>query len=190
MFGVIVLWRRCRKGSVSGIWQVCRVIGCRNKVYQCRNHNGHFSTARLNAVSPRFSGEPLEVPLCPFPPSASLILPFWQLSASFLSLVSLSLFFFLILCWLCFHLLAPFCSRLFCFLRVTSVYVYLSRCLCLCHSSLSLCLAVALSRQVVRRGFTRLRETRDEKRSVRVTIHFNLLDMSCDILKDVMMRTH
>lgn len=45
-------------------------------------------------------------------------------------------------------------------------------------------------RQVGRRSFTRLRETLDEKRSVRVTIHFSLLYMACDILKVVMTRTH
>ena len=82
-----------------------------------------------------------------------------------------------------------FCSRLFCFLHVTSVYV----CLSLCHSPLQSVRADISGslRQVVRRGFTRLREIRDEKRSVRVTIRVNLSDTSCDVLKVVRTRrTH
>lgn len=80
-----------------------------------------------------------------------------------------------------------FGSRLFCFLRVTSVYV----CLSLCHSPLQSVRADISGslRQVVRCGFTRLREIRDEKRSVRVTIRFSLSDMSCDVLKVVRTRT-
>lgn len=59
---------RCAALSGAVIWFINAAITRDN-----------FPTARLNAVSPRFSGEPLEVPLCPFPPSASLILPSWLL---------------------------------------------------------------------------------------------------------------
>lgn len=44
-------------------------------------------------------------------------------------------------------------------------------------------------RQVVGRGLARIRETRDEKRRVRVTICFNLFNLSCD-MKVVMKKRH
>lgn len=60
---------------MSRIWHVCSIIRCTINAYQCCNHKGQLSTAILNTVSPRFSREPLEVPVCLFPPSVSLFLP-------------------------------------------------------------------------------------------------------------------
>lgn len=178
---------------------MCCVIRCSNKVYQWWNHEpqGRLFTARLNTQCHLVSLESRWKCLClSFPPSATLILLF-RLSPP-LRLPKLCFFSPRLFCFSLFPLSSPlpslafFCSRLFCFLFVTSVYVYLS----LLSPSLSLfppqCVLADVKdslRQVVRRGFTRLRETQDEKRSVRVTIHFNLSDMSCDILKVDMKRT-
>lgn len=153
------------------------------------------SSPRLltHSVASFLSWEPLELPLSLFlsPPSASLT----RLSCLFVSqtISALPPVSYLSLSFphrLSFHLLPPlFFSRLFCFLRVTSVYV----CLSLCHSPLQSVRADISGslRQVVRRGLTRLREIRDEKRSVRVTIRVNLSDTSCDVLKVVRTRrTH
>lgn len=48
---------------MSRIWHVCSIIRCTINAYQCCNHKGQLSTAILNTVSPRFSREPLEVPV-------------------------------------------------------------------------------------------------------------------------------
>lgn len=174
---------------------VCSVARCSNKVYQCWDHEGRLFTATLNtqcrlfsllraigiaSVSLSFSSICLpHSPVLPLrlPNYLSALPPVSYLSLSFPHRLS-------------FHLLPPlFFSRLFCFLRVTSVYV----CLSLCHSPLQSVRADISGslRQVVRRGLTRLREIRDEKRSVRVTIRVNLSDTSCDVLKVVRTRrTH
>lgn len=129
---------RCAAFSGAVIW-----------FYQCWNDKGQISTAGLNAVSPRFSGETLDMRLCSIPPPASLILPgffhvSFPLSLSFADFASVSF--------------QSFCSRFFCFLLVTSVYVYLSRCLCFVTlQSVRVDISGTL-RQVVRHGFTRLCE--------------------------------
>lgn len=144
-------------------------------------------TACPNTVSVCFSGEPLDVPLCLFPPSASLILP-----SRLPLLLCLTLFFLVSFLALSFADSAPISLHPF---VLESLLPPCHFCLCL-----SLLLSLSLSlfpqsvradisgtlRQVACRGFTRLHEMRDEKRSVRVTIHFTLLDASCDVLKDVM----
>lgn len=153
------------------------------------------SSPRLltHSVASFLSWEPLELPLSLFlsPPSASLTrLSCLLVSQTISALPPVSYLSLSFPHRLSFHLLPPlFFSRLFCFLRVTSVYV----CLSLCHSPLQSVRADISGslRQVVRRGLTRLREIRDEKRSVRVTIRVNLSDTSCDVLKVVRTRrTH
>lgn len=144
---------------MGGGWQVCCVIGCSNTVHQCCNHEGQVSTASLNAVSPRFSGETLEVHLCSFSSfclshSPRLLSCLFSLALSFADFASVSLHPFVL------DSFASSVSHLFMFIsHVVSV-------LSLFPQSVRVDISGTL-RQVVRHGFARLRETRDEKRSVR-----------------------
>lgn len=189
-------WDLCALREVngeSGIWWMCCVIRCSNKVYQCWNHEpqGQLFTASLNTQCHLVSLESHWKYLSLFPSICHSHSPVRRLSVSqtlSLLLFSPSLVFPFSPRCLCFHLSSFFfffsfltssMSLLFMFISLlfVSLFVILPSSVCACRRR----------RQVVRRGFTRLRETRAEKR---VTIHFNLLDMACDILKVDTKGTH
>lgn len=122
----------------SGIWRVCCVIRCSNKVYQCWTHRGQVFTASLNTQCHFVSPERRWKCFC----LSSLHLPLLCSCPCFRRLSeSLSLYFLFL--WLSLlPSLASFCSRLFSFFCVTS-------CLCsslsLCHSSLGLCVQTSVA---------------------------------------------
>lgn len=152
------------EGNVHTIWQVFCVISSSRTVHQCCNHWGQLCAAILTTVSPPFSGELLEMSPCSILLCPSLILLPRLLAPLSLSLPTLS---FLSLLtplpspWVLF-VLQSFASS------VTFVHAYLPLSLVVTLlSSVRADISGAI-RQVVRCGFTRLRETRDEKRSVRV----------------------
>lgn len=113
-----------------------------------------------------------------------LLLPLSFSQASFMSLPSL-----FILCWLCVSLLASLCSRFFCFLLVTSVYVYPSRCLCFVTlSSVCACRHQWHSQTGCPPWHHKVTWNARWEEKCQGAIHFNLLDSSCDILKDALER--
>lgn len=165
---------------MQDIRPVSRVISCAITVHQCCNHWGQLSTAILNTVSPPFPGELLEMSLCPILLCPSLVL------SCFLAPLSLSLpqhSFFSVFADSASISLNPLCSAESFASSMSLLFTLIWRCLLL--SLLPRPVRADISgaiRQVVRCDFTRLCETRDEKRSVKGG-HVNVLDTSRDVSK-------
>lgn len=162
----------------------CHAIGRSNKVYQCWNHKpqGCLFIASPNTLCHFVSPESLSKYLClsllSIWPSLCLIPSLPPFSAS-----SSGLFFPLSLLFYTPRL--PPCHFCLCLaLPLFSVFV------CLPPQSARADIRIRQTGRSFGRGFTRLRGTGDERRSVRVTIHFTLfLDMPGDILEIVTTRT-
>lgn len=133
-------------------------------VHHWCNHWGRLSTAILNTASPPFPAELLEKSSCPI-----LLCPSLVLLSCFLAPLSPSQHsFFSLFADSASISLNPLCSAESFASSVSLLFTLIWRCLLLSLLPQSMRADISGAiRQVVRCDFTRLRETRDEKRSVK-----------------------